>query len=116
MKNAAPKQELPLGGRTVATNDEPGNNSVYEEYLRGFDDIPVLQDAVGMPPRRHPPPDFRRGERRDVRQEPRPDAYSVREAGLAEVEILYHEYAQPAAAAAVRPKRKKKQKRKSKKR
>ena len=119
MKNAVSKQELPLGGRTVATNDEPGNNSVYEEYLRGFDDIPVLQDAVGMPLRRRPPPDFRRGERRDVRQEQRPDAYSAREASVAEVELLYEEYSQPAPAAAApakRKKTKKKQKPKSKKR
>ena len=114
MKNATLPQILPLGDRTVASSDEPGNHAVYEEYLRGFDEIPVLQDAVRIPPRRPLPPSFVRGERRDVRQEPRPDAYSVRETGLAELELLYQEYAQPAPAAAVRAKPKKKQKRKSK--
>jgi hypothetical protein len=114
MKNAALPQALPPGDRTAAAGEEPGNNAVYEEYLRGFDDIPVLQDAVRIPPRRHPPPDFRRGERRDVRQEPRPDAYSVREAIQAELELLYLEYSRPAPARAVRPKRKKAQKRKTK--
>jgi hypothetical protein len=113
MKNAALPQALPLGDRLVAASDEPGNNAVYEEYLRGFDEIPVLQDAVRIPPRRQPPPDFRRGERRDVRQAQRPDAYSVREASQAELELLYREYSQPAPAAAVRAKPKKTQKRKS---
>jgi len=116
MKNAALPQVLPLGDRVAVTSDEPGNNAVYEEYLRGFDDIPVLQDAIRIPPRRHPPPDFRRGERRDVRDVQRPDAYAVREVSQAELELLYHEYSQPAPAPAVRAKRKKikkKQKRKT---
>jgi hypothetical protein len=107
MKNAA------LTGRTVAADDEPVNNAAYDEYLRGFDDIPVLQDAVRIPPPRSRQPEFRRGERRDARQEQRPDAYSLREATLAEVEFLYREYTQPAPVAR-RPKRKKRQKRDSK--
>jgi hypothetical protein len=47
-----------------------------------------------------------------VRQEQRPDASSLREATLAEMEFLYHEYTQPVTVAP-RPKRKKPQKRKS---
>jgi len=113
MKNTAPPQTLPPRGRTVAPDDEPGNNAAYAEYLRGFDDIPVLQDAVRIPPPKRRQPDFRRGERRDVRQEQRPDTSSLREATLAEIEVLYREYTQPAPAAAPRPKRKKQQKRTS---
>jgi hypothetical protein len=112
MKNAALSQALAPRGRTAALDDEPGNNAVYEEYLRGFDDIPVLQDAVRIPPPRRGPPDFRRGERRDARQEPRPDAYSLREETLAETELRYREYTQPAPVAA-RPTRNKRTKRKS---
>jgi len=115
MKNTALPQAPTPGGRTVAADDEPGNNPAYNEYLRGFDDIPVLQDAVRIPPARHPPPDFRRGERRDARQEQRPDVYSLREATLTEIESLYQEYTQPVPVAP-RPKRKKRQKRTSKKR
>jgi hypothetical protein len=115
MKHVALTQALAPQGRAVAANDVPGNNADYEEYLRGFDEIPVLQDAVRIPPPRPRQPDFRRGERRDVRQEQRPDAYSLREATLAEIELLYNEYTQPAPVAR-RAKRKKQQKRKSKKR
>src|SRR5689334_6900036 len=112
MKHAAVSQALTPRSRTVA-DDEPGNNPAYDEYLRGFDDVPVLQDAVRIPPPRLWQPDFRRGERRDGRQELRPDGYLIREATLAEIELLYHEYTQPAPVAP-RRKRKKRQKRKSK--
>ena len=114
MKNAAFKPTPPPGDDLVAANDEPGNHAVYQEYLRGFDDLPVLQDAVRLPPSRSPQPDFRLGERRDVRQAQRPDAYSVRETNCAELESLYHEYSRPVPAA-VSSKPKKKRKRKSKK-
>ena len=113
MKNAALSQAPIPRDRTVTIGDEPGNNAAYDEYLRGFDDIPVLQDAVRIPPPPRRQPDFRRGERRDARQEQRPDAYSLREATLAEIELLYHEYTQPELVAP-RPKRKKRQKSKSK--
>jgi hypothetical protein len=115
MKNPASKQSQSREDRIVVANDEPANHAVYAEYVRGFDDIPVLQDAVRIPPARAPQPDFRRGERRDARREQRPDAYSAREANAAEIELLYQEYSRPAPAA-VRPKRKKAQKRKSRKR
>ena len=112
MKNVALIEAPTLGGRTVAGDDEPGNAAAYREYLRGFDDIPVLQDAVTIPPPRRRQPEFRRGERRDARQEQRPDAYSLREVTLAEIEFLYGEYVQPAQVARP-PKRKKRQKRKT---
>ena len=60
--------------------EEPANHDCYEEYVRGFDEVPVLEDAVALPPRRPAPPSFVRGERRSVRQEERPDGYSLREA------------------------------------
>jgi hypothetical protein len=113
MKNAALSQAPTPRGRTVAADDEPANNSAYDEYLRGFDDIPVLQDAVRIPPPLPRQPEFRRGERRDVRREQRPDAYSLREATLTEIELLYCEYAQPTPVAQG-PKRKKRQKSKTK--
>jgi hypothetical protein len=107
MKNTALQQAPAPRGRTVASDDEPGNNAAYDEY-----EIPVLQDAVQIPPPRRRQPDFRRGERRDVRQEQRPDASLLREATLAELEFLYHEYSQPVSVVP-RPKHKKPQKRKS---
>ncbi|MEO8465353.1 MAG: hypothetical protein ABI640_08420 [Gammaproteobacteria bacterium] len=113
MKNAAPAEVLTLRDRTVVPDDEPANNPAYEEYLRGFDDVPVLQDAVRIPPPRSPQPDFRRGERRNARQEQRPDAYSLRETTSAELAFLYHEYTEPAPIAP-HPKRKKRQKRATK--
>lgn len=113
MKHAALTQAPTPRSRAVAADDAPGNNAAYEEYLRGFDDIPVLQDAVRIPPPRRQPPDFRRGERRDARQEQRLDAYTLREATLAEIELLYREYAQPEPVPAP-PKRKKRPAPKSK--
>lgn len=118
MKSSALSQSPPNPDH-VAESDEPGNNAAYEEYLRGFDDIPVLQDAVRIPPRRPQDPDFRRGERRDVRHESRPDGYAAREASQLELELLYQEYAQPARAVITKAKKKPdkpKAKRKSKKR
>jgi hypothetical protein len=52
-----------------ANGDEPLNQACYEEYVRGFDEIPVLEDAVVIPPRRPTPPSFVRGERRSVRKQ-----------------------------------------------
>jgi hypothetical protein len=90
MKNAL-KQSAAVVSHS-AHDAEPDDFSVYEEYVRGFDDVPVLQDAVHAPPRPRPPPDFRRGERRDARKEARPDAYAVREDNAAELARLYGEY------------------------
>jgi len=113
MNNAALAQGLTPQGRTAAPDDEPGDHAAYAEYLRGFDDIPVLDDAVRIPPPKRRQPDFRRGERRDVRQEQRTDPYSLREATLAELALLYLEYTQPASLAP-RPTRKKRPKSKAK--
>ena len=71
------------------------NHSLYDEYVRGFDEVPVLDDAVSIPPRRSLPPNFVRGERRNLRGEERPDGYALREAGRAELEALYREYVAP---------------------
>lgn len=68
---------------------------LYDEYVRGFDELPVLNDAVSIPPPRRAPRSFVRGERRSLRGEERPDSYSLREAKLTELERLYLEYAAP---------------------
>jgi hypothetical protein len=94
--------ERSVGGG-ILENDEPANHALYEEYVRGFDEIPVLDDAVRIPPRRVPPPSFVFGERRSLRKAERPDGYSLREDNLSEIESLYGEYLAPAAA---KPKRK----------
>jgi hypothetical protein len=69
--------------------------SAYDEYVRGFEIVPVLRDAVRMPAQPAPEPDFRLGERPDVRREPRPDPYTLRETKCAELARLYDEYARP---------------------
>jgi hypothetical protein len=94
--------ERPAGSLTVE-GDEPANHSHYEEYVRGFDEIPVLDDAVRIPPRRSPPPSFVRGERRSLRKAERDDGYALREENRAEIEALYGEYLAPQPAT---PKRK----------
>jgi hypothetical protein len=94
--------ERPAGSLSVE-GDEPANQAHYDEYVRGFDEIPVLDDAVRIPPRRSPPPSFVRGERRSLRKEERDDDYALREANRAEIEALYGEYLAPKA---VKPKRK----------
>lgn len=93
--------ERPAGNLSVE-GDEPADHALYEEYVRGFDEIPVLEDAVRIPPRRSSP-SFVRGERRSLRKEERGDGHALREASRAEIETLYGEYLAPQAAA---PKRK----------
>jgi hypothetical protein len=94
--------ERPAGSLSIE-GDEPANQARYEEYVRGFDEIPVLDDAVRIPPRRSAPPSFVRGERRSLRKEERDDGYALREANRAEIEALYGEYLAPKAS---KPKRK----------
>jgi hypothetical protein len=94
--------ERPAGSLSVE-GDEPADHPLYQEYVRGFDEIPVLDDAVRIPPRRSPPPSFVRGERRSLRKEERDDGYALREANRADIETLYGEYLAPPAA---KPKRK----------
>jgi hypothetical protein len=86
------------GGERAASGDEPANQGDYEEYVRGFDDVPVLEDVVSAPPRRSARANFVRGERRNARREERPDGYTLREASLADIETLYDEYRQPTLA------------------
>src|SRR5690554_3510542 len=95
---------LAVDAEVDAARDVATYYTVYDEYLRGFDELPVLQDAVRIPPRRLEP-DFRLGERRDARKEPRPDAYIVREEYRAALERLYAEYCAPPPAAKSRRKR-----------
>jgi hypothetical protein len=89
---------------SLADGEEPAYAALYDEYERGFDEVPVLDDAVRIPPRRALPPNFVRGERRDLRKQERADGYAQREAGIAEVELLYGEYVDPGMG---KPKRKK---------
>ena len=100
--------QQPTEDSATGLNDEPGNDAAYMEYLRGFDEVPVLLDAVRIPPRRSPEPNFRRGERRDVRKDFRPDGYTVRESKLGEIEFLYREYSthEPASSRPSKAKRK----------
>ena len=84
--------------------EEPSNHDCYEEYVRGFDEVPVLDDAVAIPPRRVAPPSFVRGERRTVRKEERPDGYALRAAAQAAIERLYGEYLAPKPVNAKRKK------------
>ena len=101
--------ERPAGSPSVE-GDEPANHTLYQEYVRGFDEIPVLDDAVRIPPRRSLPPSFVRGERRSLRKEERDDGFALREANRAEIETLYGEYVAPPAA---KPKRKPRAKKKT---
>jgi hypothetical protein len=89
--------ERPAGSLTIE-GDEPANHSLYQEYVRGFDEIPVLEDAVQVSPRRSAPASFVRGERRSLRKQERDDGYALREENRAELEALYGEYLAPTAA------------------
>lgn len=84
--------------RVSIESDEPADRMMYDEYVRGFAEVPILDDAVGIPPRSSPPPNFVRGERPSLRKAERTDGYSFREASLGEVEALYDEYLAPQAA------------------
>lgn len=63
----------------------------YAEYLLLLDRVPVLRDVVQEPPH-VPTRDFRRGERPDVRRQPREDAYVLRERHARDVDEQYAEY------------------------
>ena len=71
--------------------------ALYDEYVRGFDDVPTLTDPVVVPPPRIAPPDFRFGERKDIRKHARQDAVTMREHNARELAEMYIEYAEPAA-------------------
>ena len=80
---------------SVLDDEARVDHSLYDEYVRGFDEVPVLNDAVSIPLPRPAPRSFVHGERRSLRGEERPDSYSSREADLTELERLYLEYAAP---------------------
>jgi hypothetical protein len=101
MKSAL-AQPLPADLRVQADDGSFEQDAAYAEYARGFDDIPVLSDAVHSPPRPPLPPDFRRGERPNVRKETRPDSYTLRETIDAELVSLYAEYCAAAPAASTK--------------
>lgn len=82
----------------VGLHELPDERALYEEYLRGFDDVPTLTDPVALPPPRRQPPDFRFGERKDVRKNAREDAETLRESRLRELEEMYSQYVRPEAA------------------
>jgi hypothetical protein len=69
--------------------------ALYEEYVADLDDLPILTDPVAIPAPRATPPDFRRGERRDVRRHPREDGITAREHAAHELAALYDEYLEP---------------------
>jgi hypothetical protein len=100
--------------------DEPSYEAAYDEYVRGFDHVPVLRDAVRVPAGRAPEPNFPLGERRDARREPRPDPFTTRETKCVELAELYEEYQRPPPppkpARAKRKPRAKGRKRKAKRR
>jgi hypothetical protein len=111
---AQPKPQAPETSfdETLALEDQTfvhlllAASDVYDEYVRALDDVPVLRDAVALPP--PPPPDFRRGERPNLRKEPRGDSAIERGRRAAETEDAYREYAALLAAggdAAPAPKR-----------
>lgn len=118
MKRGASERAHERSMQSVFLGEEPADRSIYEEYVRGFDEIPILDDAVRIPPRPPTPPSFVRGERRSLRKEERADGYSLREASLAELEALYREYLDPTpvprkrkAAATKKPGRRKNRRR-----
>jgi hypothetical protein len=63
----------------------------YQEYVRSLDEVPVLVDVAREPPR-VVVKDFRLGQRRDVRKEPREDVTQLREEHVRDVERQYAEY------------------------
>jgi hypothetical protein len=123
---------LPLGktldpratafGETLALDDQTFAGSprvadecaLYDEYVRGFDDVPTLTDPVALPPPRIVPPEFRLGERKNIRRHAREDAEALRETSAREQAELYAEYSEPTAKKTKRGKRRKKGQRRKK--
>jgi hypothetical protein len=97
--------------RAPPGDTEPPNRALYDEYARGFDEIPILDDVVRSAARPPLPPSFVRGERRNLRKTQREDAYTQRESALADLERHYQEYVAPPLAAATRTPPRKRRKR-----
>ena len=108
-------ETLALDDQTFAAVMGAGGLTPYDEYLHELDKIPVLRDPVATS-QRILQPDFRQGQRRDARKQPREDGYTLRESHTGELEALYREYATPpkppkrakAAAKRSKPRRRKK--------
>lgn len=89
------EQTLALEDQTFVQMVAIVERDLYDEYVLGLDDLPVLRDAISLPP--PPPPDFRHGERPDLRKERRDDAHAARERRAAERERDYGEYVEVGA-------------------
>jgi hypothetical protein len=107
-------ETLALEDQTFAALLHFGHDyALYDEYVRGFDDVPTLTDPVLVPPPRIAPPQFQLGERKDIRKHAREDAETLRETSAREQAEMYGEYAEPGAKKAKTSKpRKKRQRRK----
>jgi hypothetical protein len=108
-------ETLALEDQTFAGLLARDDCALYDEYLSGFDDIPVLLDLVALPPPRIVPPEFRLGERKDVRKHSREDAETRRESKARELEEMYREYAAPAAKKPTAKRKRKRQRQRRKK-
>ena len=104
-------EDQTFAGLLESTEDD---RALYDEYVRGFDDVPTLTDPVGGPPPRIAPPDFRFGERKDIRKHVRPDAVTIRERNARDLERMYSEYVDPVANGPKTAKRKKRRQRRKK--
>jgi hypothetical protein len=111
---AAYDETLALEDQTFAAVLDFGHEcALYDEYVRGFDDIPTLTDPVRVPPPRIAPPEFQLGERKDIRKHAREDAETLRETSAREQAKMYGEYVEPSAKKPRNAKpRKKRQRRK----
>ncbi len=79
------------GAESAIAVDGAPERELYDEYVCELDKVPVLTDLVAVT-QRILQPDFRDGQRPDVRRAPRPDPLAVREAGAREAAVLYVEY------------------------
>lgn len=105
MTDVAFDRTLALADQTFATIGTSDEYSVYDEYLRELDRVPVLRESVALPPPF--PADFRQGQRPDARKRSRDDGEAHRESQTGELEHLYREYIDAAVTApktAKRPK------------
>jgi hypothetical protein len=73
--------------------------TLYQEYVRSLDEVPVLLDVVREPPHVEIR-DFRLGQRRDERKAPREDGTELREQHARDLAQQYAEYVEMDAEAA----------------
>jgi hypothetical protein len=96
----------PTAERAGPTGD--GGPASYLEYVDELGKVPTLplDDEVVVSPRPTLAPDFRQGQRPNVRKAGRDDPYRVREEQASDVEGLYAEYAAGTVVPAGKKKRK----------